>query len=51
MRCRSVLGFTLGLGLLAAPPGLAAAPQIKDIAPSGVRRGEPAEVVISGANR
>ncbi len=34
----------VGRGAPAAPP------HIKDITPSGIRRGEPADVVISGAN-
>jgi hypothetical protein len=50
MRCRSAVRFILVFGLLAAPPVLAAAPQIKDISPAGIRRGEPADVVVTGAN-
>jgi hypothetical protein len=49
MRCR-VVGLALAFGLSAAPSVLAAPPQIKDITPSGIRRGEPSDVVVSGAN-
>ena len=49
MRCRRAVDLALVLSLLAAAPAAAAAPQIKDITPSGVRRGGPAEVVVSGA--
>jgi hypothetical protein len=49
MRCRAP-GLALAFSLLAVPTVLAAPPQIKDITPSGVRRGEPTEVLFSGAN-
>ncbi len=49
MRIRRAVEQAMVLGLLAAPPALIAAPQIKEIAPAGVRRGELAEVVFSGS--
>jgi hypothetical protein len=50
MRCRRALDLALVSSLLTAAPALAAAPQIKEISPSGVRRGGPAEVVVSGTD-
>jgi hypothetical protein len=49
MRCRRAVDLALVFSLLAVAPALAAPPQIKDISPSGVRRGAPAEVVVAGA--
>ena len=48
MRC--IAGFALAAALIAAAPAMAAPPLIKDISPSGVRRGEPADLILSGTS-
>ncbi len=48
MKC--IAGFALASALIAASPAMGAAPQIKDITPSGVRRGELTELIMSGTN-
>jgi hypothetical protein len=46
MRC--IAGFALASALIVATPAMAAPPQIKEITPSGIRRGEPSDVIVSG---
>ena len=47
---RTTVLLTASLSLVLCAGASAAPPQIKDITPSGIRRGEPADVVFSGSN-
>src|SRR5689334_19844926 len=47
---RPTTALAVALGLALAAPAWADPPEIKSITPFGIKRGEPAEITIAGAN-